>query len=551
MTTSPFKHPLFLDRYGLSAPMKTQLVTRKELHEHEDFIRENKRKREEFIAKPAKDKLRFVENFLFELGALNIDAERKLDTVKWFIFGGFGHENSRLFRWHRFSDKDRLIGDFLKLLQPEGSSLSDDEKRFFHVLFCDDPSNLRELSDSLSRVDFSDSEEKFAKYIRLIPEDCLRKLVSDDSQKQLPEKFTQFLAKKSNSVFASGFVRAKLVNSLLSCNNHYKRSVKKWFEQTDLKEEMLRHLDLDRWVKDDILRKQLLSWVEEEADFDSVCVLINRLSESLYTEEAGKLVRDLKKKFLTQFLEKQEKNISLVERVLRSTDLNLTALEKYQVIYRNRNYWGGMVSGVTELSPIMKDVEAVIHAAPDARIFSCDSPKLKMAFAQADARRSLYRSVLSISRLVAMALCTANLFAGVALFSAFSGANLLRNWHRQTAWDDIVSRKSGPEEVEPSFWQKICPRAAFDDVFFVNVALIIGVAYLAGVLPLSILCCQLFAYSVVLTKHAVDLQMFKIEGSSSKVTEKTFSAEFSGQELGLVHPNARLDGASHYNSLEI
>ena len=198
----------------------------------------------------------------------------------------------------------------------------------------------------------------------------------------------------------------------------------------------------------------------------------------------------------------------------------MTPLEKYQVIYRNRNYWGAMVSSVTELSPIMKDVEAVIHAAPDARIFSCDSPKLKMAFAQADARRSLYRSVFSISRLVAMALCTANLFAGVALFSAFSGAHLLRNWHRKTAWDDIVSRKSGPEE-ELSFWQRICPRAAFDDVFFVNVALIIGVAYLAGVLPLSMLCCQLFAYSVVLTKHAIDLQMFKIEGSSSKFTEKT------------------------------
>ena len=62
--------------------------------------------------------------------------------------------------------------------------------------------------------------------------------------------------------------------------------------------------------------------------------------------------------------------------------------------------------------------------------------------------------------------------------------------------------------------------AAFDDVFFVNVALIIIVAYLAGLLPLSMLCCQLFTYSVVLTKHAIDLQMFKIEGSSSKFTKR-------------------------------
>ena len=536
--------------------MKTQLVSRKELHEHEDFIRENIRKREEFIAK-AKDKFGFVEEFLYELGARKIDAERKLDTVKWFIFGGFGHENSRLFRWHRFSDKDSIKAKFLELLQSESNPLSGDEKCFFNVLFCDDPSRLEELNHSLSQVDFGEGEEKekeeekFAKYIRLIPEDCLHGLVSGKSPEQLREKFTRFLENKSNSIFASGFVRAKLINSLLSCSDHYKRHVNEWFGQTDLKEEMIRHLDLDRWVKDDILRNQLLSWADGEADFDSVCVLINRLSDSLYTAEAGKLIRDLKKKFLTQFLEKQEKNISLVERVLRSTDLNLTPLEKYQVIYRNRNYWGAMVSSVTELSPIMKDVEAVIHAAPDARIFSCRLSKLKMAFAQADARRSLYRSVFSISRLVAMALCTANLFAGVALFSAFSGAHLLRNWHRKTAWDDIVSRKSGPEEVEPSFWQRICPRAAFDDVFFVNVALIIGVAYLAGLLPLSMLCCQLFAYSVVLTKHAIDLQMFKIEGSSSKFTEKTFSAEFSSQELGLVHQNAQLDRASHYNSLEI
>ncbi len=552
MTTSPFKHNLaLLERFGLSAPMKTQLVTRKELHAHEDFIRSVKRLREEFISKPAKDKFEFVEKILIDVGSRTISTERKLDIIKWLLFGGFGHENSRLFRWHRFRDKEKLKETFMGLLQPESKLLSGDEKRFFNVLFCDDPSDLSALEASLLEVDFQSCEDKVAKYIRLIPEDCLRVLVSSDQKGNLLGKFIDFLGQKSNSVFASGFVRAKLINCLFSFSDQrFKGHAKEWFNQTELKEEMIRHLDLDRWVKDDILRNQLLSWVEEEADFDSVCVLINRLSESLYTEAASKLIRDLKKKFLTQFLEKKEKNISLVERVLRSTDLNLTPLEKYQVIYRSRNCWGAMVSGVTELSPIIKDVEAVIHAAPNTRIFSCDSPKLKMAFAQAGARRSLCRSVFAISRLVAMALCTTNLFAGVVLFSAFSGANLLRNWHRQKAWDDIVSRKANTEEVELSFWHKICPRAAFDDVFFVNVALVIGVAYFTGVLPLSMLCCQLFAYSVVLTKHAIDLQMFKIEGSSSKITESTFSAEFSGQELSLVYQNTQSARAAS-NNLEI
>ena len=41
--------------------------------------------------------------------------------------------------------------------------------------------------------------------------------------------------------------------------------------------------------------------------------------------------------------------------------------------------------------------------------------------------------------------------------------------------------------------------------------------------------------------HAIDLQMFKIE-VLLKFTEKTFGAEFSSQELSLVHQNAQLDG---------
>ena len=78
-------------------------------------------------------------------------------------------------------------------------------------MFCDDPSRLEELNHSLSRVDFGEGEEKekrkkkFAKYIRLIPEDCLHGLVSGKSE-QLRENSHDFL-RKSNSIFASGFVK--------------------------------------------------------------------------------------------------------------------------------------------------------------------------------------------------------------------------------------------------------------------------------------------------------------------------------------------------------
>ena len=106
---------------------------------HEGFIRNIGCWRDKFVgAENHEARYELICDFLNEF-VFNGDNPPKLDKVKWFLHGGYGHDSERLFEFHQYFSPE-AISAYREKIEGNVAALAD-----FDILFCDDPEDIAQL----------------------------------------------------------------------------------------------------------------------------------------------------------------------------------------------------------------------------------------------------------------------------------------------------------------------------------------------------------------------------------------------------------------------